>query len=478
MTEVGETDVQVEVPAGTENVSAQPVATEEAASRSPKTRSESLDAKNFNDWYYVELFKLGGGYAFLYATVEFMLEILRTLKYAGVPGVDRMLALWKELQEFPFIGDILNLILGRSSRPSFKFCGARKDDHPGLEDFWKPTPKACPCFGKPEMAEDIGPQHVGKMRATPEFKPFTDFDNFIVANERTDRIMPGGEGKPNDCWALVDQALFFSSRGWRLRFKTEKGGETLFNITRRGPPLTFYACFLVTSVCSLMSGRGDSDAMTCGSPEDGCTVRDADNKTILGYIRPIKHGFCSVHGFFRNRFWKQPKPYYAVMDAQSNTLYEIILPIKKSIFLGCAMWFDEDYFSIVSVARKDEWCTLENEYQIPEAEGWIIAMRPLFQDKIDKCLSRCAQLKKCCGPTCEIIVNLFTSFIQLLRTCPIDNVTQVPNPGTKDLRAATPCTHTLSAIRAKLPEGCPEADRILIKGALIWVETEDATAYI
>lgn len=57
-------------------------------------------------------------------------------------------------------------------------------------------------------------------------------------------------------------------------------------------------------------------------------------------------------------------------------------------------------------------------------------------------------------------------------------MTQVPNPGTKDVRAASPCTHTLSVIRAKLPEGCPEDDRILIKGGLIYCEFEDATSYI
>lgn len=263
------------------------------------------------------------------------------------------------------------------------------------------------------MAEDVGPEKFGKLRATPEFKPFTDFDNYILANERTDRLMPGDGEKPNQCWAIVDQAFFFSSRGWRLRFKTEAGGDTLFNITRRGPPIMFYFTFLITAIAGMLSSRA-GESCTCGSPEKGCTVKAEDNKTIIGYVRPSVNRRCGPHGIFRNRFWKQPKPYYDIFDANQNLKYQIVLPVQKSMFLGCELWFDKDYFAIVNAERKDEWCTKANDYAVPEAEGWIIPMRPLFQDSIDKCLARCNSFKKCCGPIfgfVEMIVQIFVAFV-------------------------------------------------------------------
>jgi hypothetical protein len=46
--------------------------------------SRILQQKGFNDWKYIEIFKLGEGYAFLYVIVRMILDVMLALKRAGM----------------------------------------------------------------------------------------------------------------------------------------------------------------------------------------------------------------------------------------------------------------------------------------------------------------------------------------------------------------------------------------------------------
>ena len=59
------------------------------------------------------------------------------------------------------------------------------------------------------------------------------------------------------------------------------------------------------------------------------------------------------------------------------------------------------------------------------------------------------------------------AFIELLRTCPIDDISQVPHPGTADLRCTTPCSHGMEAQRIKCPAGANDDDKKLLIGAAV-----------
>lgn len=73
----------------------------------------------------------------------------------------------------------------RNGRHSYKVTGAKADEHPPLESYWKPPKNYCCCCRPTKIPERIPfPETVGRFRGTPETKPITDFSAAIVGNER------------------------------------------------------------------------------------------------------------------------------------------------------------------------------------------------------------------------------------------------------------------------------------------------------
>lgn len=59
---------------------------------------------------------------------------------------------------------------------------------------------------------------------------------------------------------------------------------------------------------------------------------------------------------------------------------------------------------------------------------------------------------------------------KLIQVLPIDNCTQVPNPGLKDIRRHTCFSRTLHAFRTKLPSNSSEEEKKLLMALGIMME--------
>lgn len=104
------------------------------------------------------------------------------------------------------------------TRHSYKVTGARADEHPAFDTYFKKKKKCCCIAYKDELpTRRPFPETAHGNRGTPGAKPITDFSAPIMANERGPLWEPG---------------CFGNERGFKLRFKTRKGGETLFYVRR------------------------------------------------------------------------------------------------------------------------------------------------------------------------------------------------------------------------------------------------------
>ena len=78
--------------------------------------------------------------------------------------------------------------------------------------------------------------------------------------------------------------------------------------------------------------------------------------------------------------------------------------------------------------------TKENDWEIPEAtSGWIVALRPKYQDAIDDGIARLEKCRAACGAcTCgwsnlfmDACVGITKALVELMRALPIDDCTHV-----------------------------------------------------
>jgi len=104
--------------------------------------------------------------------------------------------------------------------------------------------------------------------------------------------------------------------------------------------------------------------------------------------------------------------------------------------------------------------------------GWFIELRPKNEHFIDDCYESARKCFKIMafltlGATflLQQLLKILEACLALLRTCPIDDLTQVPHPGKADLRMTTPCSHGLTAQRIRFPDGITEDDKKLIMAA-------------
>lgn len=171
---------------------------------------------------FLEVFAIGGGFKWIYAFFEFLVEFTGIFKDVGVPMAGQInYVLSMVIQDDPPMGPILKCITGNMTRHAYKISGLT--EHPALEDYWHPKPACYEGKGtiiSPPIEDGIPFPFVEHgQRGTPEHHPFTDFDNALVGNER---------GDPCD--------LFFrnEARSFNITFKTgsrtQREGRNVFKV--------------------------------------------------------------------------------------------------------------------------------------------------------------------------------------------------------------------------------------------------------
>lgn len=383
-----------------------------------------------------------------------------------------MVQAWNSLLGTPVLGGLLLTMLGGNSRIGYKIGGAT--EAPPLSDYWHPLQPGQGCKnGEPYKKESEAdfPWVEHGVRGTPENTPFTDFSNAIFANERG-----------ND----ADLCMNAGARGMRMRFKTgnsnQANAQTLFEI-RREPPFTLCGAiwFITVGVFCWALGK-ICPCCGCGAEpveaKDSFEVYGSDRKTRLGFVQQTKQlKTCEL--LFRNRFKKAALPVYDICDTEGTVVYTAMIPIKEYKFLGmCQAWSDEKHMVFIKGKRDmEDIYSGSNEPNL----GWMVRLDPYHAKTIDHCLARCSGCMSCLSNiTCGMIgifmqaAKIFDKFIVFMRTCPIDNLTQVPNPGSAHLRKSNdlPCTHALRASRMKFPEGVSDQDRILLIALMIQADAE------
>ncbi|EGD75486.1 hypothetical protein PTSG_06560 [Salpingoeca rosetta] len=453
-----------------------PGATNEAqdlASIKPnKTDGTGVEVERVLRGDYVETFAIGGGTKWLYATIEFITALFVVLKDVGVPFGAQLVLLWHSIVEMDIVGPLLKAALGASSRISYKVTGAYEAMHPPLDTFWKKGKDTSLCslcgFNPPckslrwpadEAPEQFPfPWRVGGLRGTPEHRPFTDFENAIMANERG--------------WWL-GLVMHGNKRGFRLRFKTGKqanGGTSLFWVRRQGrSPL---------ALCPVIGCLFNDN----GAASRGLKVCAEDGKTIIGRVLPSKQG-SACGSLFANRFTRRAQPLYDVVDANDAVLFTVHIPVEEYKFLGCIKAYAQmKHLAIVRgpLPPGDRFGGATD----PDS-GWIIPLEPKYAACIESCLSACDGVRRvfqCITfgvfELIERVFRLFEAFIGLIRTCPIDDWTQVPHPGRSELRMTTPCSHAMTASRTRFPKNITEEEHMLLIAAGIAVDMEDVFTYL
>lgn len=285
--------------------------------------------------------------------------------------------------------------------------------------FWKKDKDLTTCCGKVTLAKAKEapeafpfPQRAGSLRGTPEHHPITDFDNTIYANE---------------CGKFLDLMMAGEARGYTMEFTTGKqqfGGEAVFHIRRSAINFCLGVCKMAVACCTL--GRvGD---LNNGNKVE---VLAADGKTLLGsVVKSRQYSMCCA--LMRNRFNAKAKAAYDILDAQGEIRYSVVVPVFQGKFLHCITAFYElDYLVIVPGPLTDQ----RNRGAEEEGSGWVVELRPKYEHFIDKCYSSAARLFKIlafltAGLTLllKLVLKILEAFLALLRTCPINDLTQVMNP--------------------------------------------------
>jgi len=253
------------------------------------------------------------------------------------------------------------------------------------------------------------PQRAGRLRGTPEHHPITDFENTIYADER---------GK------FIDLMVAGDARGYGLVFKTGKqqfGGEAMFQVRRSTTNLCLGLCKLVVAcltmgkACSFKNGKA-------------VEVLDADGETLLGSIvKSSQNSKCSF--LTRNRFNAKAKAAYDILDADGDIRYSVVVPVFRGKFLHCiTAFYDYPHLVIVPGPLTDE----RNRGAEEEGSGWVVELRPKNEHFIDKCYksaSRFFKVLACLTAGLSLLLKqllrILETFIALLRTCPINDLTQV-----------------------------------------------------
>ena len=368
----------------------------------------------------------------------------------------------------PLLGPIFKFILGGSTRHSYKVSTAIEEQHPTLNDM-RPKMKEAQRWAAP--AAHHFPQRYKGQRGTPEHHPITDFEHALPGNERG---------------SLWDLLFHGRNRGFRVRFKTgvsQTGGQTVFTVRREVPRNFVQACCdqlvglfreMMNAVCYLC--RLCSNQKEVGA-SDQVEVLDA-NGQVLGRVRSsLQLGRCE--SFLRTRFNKKALPLYDILDAQGEILYTLTVPIRQYKFMGfcCAAFEDYDFISILPGPRKEgRFGGLEE----PEKFGWILPLETRVMGFMRRCIGSmesCLKVLNVCtfgkAEECATICNVCLACVNCCRTCPMDNITQVPHPGLDHLRCTFPCSHGMSATRMRLPPGgVSPRDRMLLTAAVLQIDME------
>lgn len=165
-----------------------------------------------------------------------------------------------------------------------------------------------------------------------------------------------------------------------------------------------------------------------------------DGKTRLGYVSHSKQRRGIFNTLLRSRFTAKARPYYDLLSEDDEILYTIAVPVYEHNFLGCIpAYYDRDFFSIVEGKLSEE----RNGGLLDPGHGWFVELRPKYEAVIDNCMKKSKScIKKLSCMTCGLfgllmeIFKIVEAFIALLRTCPIDHLSQVTAANQAPLIAA------------------------------------------
>lgn len=231
----------------------------------------------------------------------------------------------------------------------------------------------------------------------------------------------------NERGNFLDLLLTGEARGYRMKFKTGKqqfGGESIFHVQRNAINICFGICQMAVS-CLTLGGAGE---LNNGNEVQ---VLAADGTTPLGSI--IKSKQCShCCSFARNRFNAKAKPAYDILDAQGEIRFSIVVPVFQDKFLHCiTAYYELEHLAIVPGPLTEE----RNRGAEQEGVGWVLELRPKNEHLIDDCYAAAEKLFKVLafltlGLTLLLkqILKVIEAFLALLRTCPINDLTQVRRP--------------------------------------------------
>ena len=415
---------------------------------------------------FIEVFAIGGGFKWIYALIEFLVEFLEIFSDMGVPLAGQFVLIMRMLLiDSPPLGPLLQVALGAVARHSYKL--AALDQHPALRDYWDPKPSCLQrtlCCVKsldaPLPQDQVFPFVEHGLRGTPEHVPITSFENALVANERGDPL---------------DLLFRGEARSFRATFKTgnrrKDGGKSIFTVVRKAVnSLCSLICYCIAGMCIKTCAPCCSCCCSNNEAEaaESTQIYGADGVTYVGQVRQSKQT-TFWERLFRTRFNKSAKPVYDILDATGNIIYTIVVPIRRYRFLYCLCdaYADDDCLAIVPGPRQ-EGRYLGAEMENYGAVGWIVQLTPYWKRFVDRFLAGLGQMAFMCG-----LLKVAEKAITLCQTCPVDNCTQVPNPGRHNLRCSTPCSHTLAAYRVCLPAGATEDHYRLISAAVVQIDMEN-----
>lgn len=460
--------------------------------RRESKKSEVGSGSVFSDADYMEMFVLGGGTHCIYALCDVAIKCYAQGKSFGCPMAGQCVEVLNDTKNLPYLGTCIKFSCCAMTRNNYQFTGAKASAHPPLEKVWRREQQVectdeciylcatcqffslccfkCCCAGKKIEEAPTGrypfPDKVGVARGTPMHNGITNFDDVVFGNERG---------------TVCDIALNGANRGFSMRVKTgnksqpdgRNGGQDLFVVARESFLNLAKNCFRCVGMCGIMAakvGCGITDYSAKDCPGGLCdeepsandmVVTDPVTGNVIGKVRGSDQKPVGCARYFRNRCSARDFPIYDILDEKENTRFTLMTPVKftKSF---CTSYYDEDFFVIVPGKLKDAPLTEQPTpwFDNYSNAGWIVSLSPKHETTCQSCVGATkGRFAKCCVCTCGMSL-MWKYFVQaaeicfpFCKTCPCDNITQVPHPkGKKDMRCTFPTTHCLSATRTRYPQ--------------------------
>ena len=101
--------------------------------RSKRRKGSVSDKVTFFQADYVEIFTIGGGTKWIYASIELLLQIFVLMKHFGFPMAGQIVDAYHACMEAPYLGALIKALMGAATRFSFSVAGGAAAAHPPLQ---------------------------------------------------------------------------------------------------------------------------------------------------------------------------------------------------------------------------------------------------------------------------------------------------------------------------------------------------------